>query len=379
MFDSKSPLVKIGGYVVIGFFMIIIIISFGMPDFISRIGFDQNTVASINGETVSYVEFVRFRENFAQQYGLKDSNDKELQKYVLNALIENRLQIQKAKNLKIKVSDEKVREIIKTNFTDKTGQFNNDYYERYLRHYQYSKSEYFFMVKDILINREMMQMLENGLSVSPEEVKMENTMKKSQLQVKYCYLSEADFKKRVEKEIQVTDGEINQELAKNASEVKDPKTDRERIRKKLEIRKVEQRKKEIVDQINKMAIARDSFDKTAAVLKGKVGLSNVFKIGEPMKENAEKGKVLSAISESKVFRDEFLRMEPGKSSRIISAIDGLYIFAPVKREIKMETPDASTYAAIENGLLRERLNSLYFGFMNQFREKSKIVRNLRMQ
>lgn len=235
------------------------------------------------------------------------------------------------------------------------------------------------MVKDILINREMMQMLENGLSVSPEEVKMENTMKKSQLQVKYCYLSEADFKKRVEKEIQVTDGEINQELAKNASEVKDPKTDRERIRKKLEIRKVEQRKKEIVDQINKMAIARDSFDKTAAVLKGKVGLSNVFKIGEPMKENAEKGKVLSAISESKVFRDEFLRMEPGKSSRIISAIDGLYIFAPVKREIKMETPDASTYAAIENGLLRERLNSLYFGFMNQFREKSKIVRNLRMQ
>ena len=52
MFDSKSPVMKAVGYTIIRFFALIIIISFGMPDFMSRIGMDNSIIALVNGQKV---------------------------------------------------------------------------------------------------------------------------------------------------------------------------------------------------------------------------------------------------------------------------------------------------------------------------------------
>ena len=53
---------------------------------------------------------------------------------------------------------------------------------------------------------------------------------------------------------EVTDAEIAAEMAKNRGEVKDPTTDRERIRKKLESAKIGAIKKDIIDKINAIAL-----------------------------------------------------------------------------------------------------------------------------
>ena len=62
MFDAKHPVIKVAGYIIVGFFVLIIIISFGMPDFLSRMGLDQNTVAKVNGEVIGYMDFIRYRD-----------------------------------------------------------------------------------------------------------------------------------------------------------------------------------------------------------------------------------------------------------------------------------------------------------------------------
>ena len=103
MFDSKSPVVKIVGYIIIGFFGLIIIISFGMPDFISRMGLDESIVASVNGEKVHRLDYLRYRDNrFRHLKNQKDADDMILNYYIGDVLI-----LQKAKELGFDVSDDK--------------------------------------------------------------------------------------------------------------------------------------------------------------------------------------------------------------------------------------------------------------------------------
>jgi hypothetical protein len=372
MFDSKSPVVKITGYIVMGFITIVIIISFGMPDFISRMGFDQNTVVEVNGDGVQYIEYVRFRDNFANQYQMKDVNNKEFQKYIVNALIENKLQTQKARSLDISVSEGKIKNLIRDIYTDKTGAFNNDYYERYLKHYQLSRSEYFFWVRDVLVSREMVKMIDEGMGVPPDEVLYENAAKKSAIQVKYCYISHRDLKKRYQNTAQVSYAEIEEEISKNPGDVKDPKTDRERIKTRIEDRKIDKVKMNIVNDIDREAAQGMSFDAASAKLGGAVGMSNEFKIGEPVKDIRDKAKSLAPMSDSKVFSESCLALAPGRSSKVINTVDGLYVFTPVKRQIKMDPPSPADLKTIEKALQQERVNSAYYGIMTAFKEKSKI-------
>jgi len=123
MFDSRSPIIKIGGYIIVGFFVLIIIISFGMPDFMSRLGIDKSTVAIVNGEKIQYLDFLRYRDMVAGR--VKDSQSKEFQQYLLDSLIRYRLQLQKGRAIGIKVSEERVKRAVKEIpiFRDKSGRF----------------------------------------------------------------------------------------------------------------------------------------------------------------------------------------------------------------------------------------------------------------
>ena len=44
MFDSRSKIIKIGGYLIIGVFILIMVIAFGMPDFLSSMSNDENKI-----------------------------------------------------------------------------------------------------------------------------------------------------------------------------------------------------------------------------------------------------------------------------------------------------------------------------------------------
>jgi len=376
MFDSKSKTVKIGGYIIIGFFTLIIIISFGVPDFMSRLGMDQSTIAVVNGEKIHHLEFLRYRDTIGRRY--KNADSKEFQQLLLNNLIRNRLQLQKAEELDIEVSDDKVKRFIRRlpMFYDKSGNFNQEYFKNFLQHYRMSISEYYQTVRDELIMTKMREMIQMGVGVMPEEVIRESVIDASRFQMKYCYASDRSLRQRFKKGMLVTDEEIEAALKKDRSEIKDPKTDRERLRKKLMERKFEQMKQELVSSLDQLALRGEQFAIAASKLRGQIGISREFKVGEPVRAAGPQGKALTAINGSKIFRESFLGLEPGKASRVVMAADGLYIFTPTLKRIEHRMPSDSEFASIEQQLMEKKFQSIYITMMTEFIEQSRIIKNI---
>ena len=376
MFDSRSPIIKIGGYIIVGFFVLIIIISFGMPDFMSRLGIDKSTVAIVNGEKIQYLDFLRYRDMVAGR--VKDSQSKEFQQYLLDSLIRYRLQLQKGKAIGIKVSDERVKRAVKEIpiFRDKSGRFNPEYLNRFLDHFNMSLSDYYVMMREELINAAIVEMLRMGAGASPEEIRAQAAIRNSRIMIKYCYVANSELKNRMRGAIAVSEAEIDRELAKNRAEIKDPKTDRERIRTKLEDRKFEAGKKALIEELDRLSVEGRPFEAAASRMGGKVSLSREFKIGEPVREASAKGEVLHTINDSPVFVNDCLALGTGRSSRAINAFDGLYVFTPVRKDVVMKDPAPSERESIENALAGERVNAVYMSMMAAYLEKSRISKNL---
>ena len=377
MLDSKSKIIKISGYFLIGFFLLIIIISFGMPDFMSRIGMDQNTVAVINGQKIHRLEYIRFKDNMSRRY--KDSQKKDINQFILERMIQSKLEVQLADKLGIQVSDIKIKRTIKSipNFQDKSGTFNGDYFKQVLKYSHYNLADYYKLVNESLMSSELRQMVGIGSSVSPEEVNNEFTIENSQIQIKYCFLSNKDIKKRHKNKITVKENEIDEELRKNKTEIKDPKTDRKRIKDILEKRKYEKLKNDLIKKINTLADEGSSFLQTAAKLKGKTSVSNIFKIGGQIKEKNNKGRILYSIYRSKIFMNECLAIKNKMTSSVIIGFDGLYIFTPIKKIINIKKPSTPEFNAIVNKLMNEKSSAFYIMMMTAFRDKSKITKNLK--
>lgn len=375
MFESKSPIVRIGAYIIIGFFTLIIVISFGMPDFMTKLGMDDNVVAVINGEKIYRLDFVRYRDSMARQ--MPNTDKKEMQEMILSNLIMRRLILQKANDIGIKVSDERVNTNIKNFFKDPTGKFNKEYLNRYLDHYHQAFSDFFHMIKEDLIINEFRQMIFLGTGVSPEEIRADYSMDNSRFQIQYCFLSNVDLNNRFKDKISVTENEIDKELQNSKDEIKDPKTDRTRVKEKLEKRKLNILKNELIAKIDKLTDEKRSFAEAMSYLGGKVFFSNMFKAGDAVKEANDNGKIVYALNNSPVFNESFLLLGIGRTSKVVDSFDGLYVFTPVKNDFKLRDPSAKEYEKMENELLYQKNNSVFMSVMSSIRDKSKIIRNLK--
>ncbi len=376
---SEFSFKKVGGYILIGFFVVIIVISFGMPDFLSRMGGgEQGAVVVINGQRIQGLEYVRFRDNLPKevQEQIKKMDEKDVQRHLLDALISNRLQQQMAAQLGITVSASKVREVIATipAFRNELKEFDMRLYARYLDHYRFTKQEYFYWMRDNLTTMEMARLIEDGIAVSPDEVVSENTIENSQIQVKYCFASNWSLKQRFKQEVAVADAEVDAEMSKSRSADSDATARKAAIRADLEQRKFDAVRRKLVGQIADMARLQKSFDEAARFLGGDVGTSAVFKIGDTVNPSDKKNTIAS-LTESKVFSDDCLVVEMGKTSRAVDTIDGIYVFTPVKREVAFAIPDDEARKNIEKRLAKERLDSTYGSLLNGFAARSKIIRN----
>jgi len=114
---------------------------------LEALGGRTNNVGSVNGEDISYQEFVNAvdqqRENQKKQTGKEvDEQDMEqLRDQVWDALVTQKLLAEQIDKFGITVADEEIKEIIlgenppeflKQNFIDSTGNFNRQVYEQAL-------------------------------------------------------------------------------------------------------------------------------------------------------------------------------------------------------------------------------------------------------
>jgi hypothetical protein len=220
-----------------------------------------------------------------------------------------------------------------------------------------------------------MQFIRMGVAVTPAEVAREYAASIASIHIKYSHLSPVDLANTYRNETTVTDAEVTAEMEKNKKEVKDPKTDRERVKKKLETAKLNRLKKEIVEKVDAIAMKNGSFDEAQAVLRGTVSLSKIFKPGDRVTD--DRGQAIASINNSKLFLEGFMELGENRASRIISADSGLYLFTPVMKNFKKDTPTEKDYKTIAGNLEQESIRMIQGNMMQKMYESAKIIKNLK--
>lgn len=240
-------------------------------------------------------------------------------------------------------------------------------------------SDYYKYVEDEVYAGKLQNLLLAGISVSPWEIVTDYRIQNSKIKIQFAFLSNAELAKRYANDIAVTDEEVDAELKKNPKELKDPKTDRQRIKEKLANAKLERIKQQLSKNINDLALAGKSFAEAQMVLKGVVSYSNDFKPGDLVRERDDKGRILYPIQESGIFQSDLFTLRQGATSRFIAGFDGLYIFTPVVRVIPgMQVPEKDKQS-LEQNLFYAKANALYISLLTRLFEKSKIIRNQKFE
>lgn len=374
MFDSKSPVIKIVSYAITGFFVLIIVISFGMPDFISRMGLDQTVVAIVNGEKVNRFDYLRYRDSrFGDMRG-----DKKMDAMILSYYINDVLLLQDARKTGFYVTDDAVKEYILNipGLRDPaSGRLDAERLNYFLERANINFNDLQKTIRKDLLRERYIQFFRMGIAVPSDELKAEYRAGNSRFQVKYSFLSAMEIQKLYAGQTAVTDADVSADMEKNKKEIKDPTTDRERIRKKLESSKLNRIKKDIIDKVNAIALKGGSFDEAQGVLKGNVALSKIFKAGDRVVD--DRGQPVASINNSKIFLEEFMEIGENKTSRVITAESGLYIFTPVLKDIKKDTVPDKDYSAIAGNFEQESLRMIMGNLMQKLYENSKIIKNLK--
>jgi len=86
MFDQKNVISKYVGYFLIGFFLFIIILSFGMPD-VTGCNNDRTSIAVVNGQKVHHLDFLRYRDTKFAQFRNQKMDSFILDNYILELML----------------------------------------------------------------------------------------------------------------------------------------------------------------------------------------------------------------------------------------------------------------------------------------------------
>jgi len=375
MFKSRNFLVKAVGYFLVGFFLFIIVLSFGMPDLGLNCGTSTGTVAVVNGEKVHAMDFYRYRD-------LKFSKlkDEKMLPYILDNYVMEILVRQKAAEMGLETTDQKLKRYIKETpyfKNPKTKEYDPEILKLILRNYRMSFAEFEKIArKDLLIN-EFRYTVTKGAAVSTEDAIEKYRAENSKIKIKYAFLSNADIEKAHRKDLKISAKEIDAEMAKNKTAAKDPKKDRNRIEAKLKQQKIAEIRKTIKAEIDAMASKKASFASVSRKLGGKTGQSEIFKIGGNLKNSVKKGVSLYSLAGSDVFRKNLMKLPLNISSPVYENGRGIYIFTPVMRQISSKKPAEKEIEKIKNSLLYTAMNSLQRNLYRQLNEESKILKNLK--
>lgn len=347
-----------------------------MPDFLSRMGFDQNTIAKVNGETIGYMDFIRYRDT--HMFG-KTEDPKQQQRMIIERMIQEKLLVQLAKKEGIVVTEKEIKSVIRNRFSDNTGTFNETFFKNFLDRFHMGISDYYKYVENEIYLGKLQNMLLAGVSVSPLELVSDYRIQNAKLKIQYSFLSNQELSKRFASAIAVTDEEVDAEMKKNPKELKDPKTDRQRIKDKLANDKLEKIKQDIAKKIDQLALSGKSFAEAQGVLQGVVSYSNDFRPGDLIRDKDEKGRILYPLQESKIFQSDVFSLKQGVTSRCIFGFDGVYVFTPVVRTIPGAVVPEKDRQQLEQNLYYTKANSLYISLLTRLFEKSKIIRNQKFE
>ncbi|MCU0846680.1 MAG: SurA N-terminal domain-containing protein [Spirochaetes bacterium] len=377
MKKNEITLKKIAAYAGVVFISVLLTLFFIGTDVLQFFGYktDPYTIAVVNGEKIHRFDYNRYRDS-----RFRDVKSEKMDDLILNNYIYEVLLLQKARKSGFSASDDRISQSIKNIpglIDPNTGKFDRERFQILLERNHLSITELYRLMQNDIIKETFLGFLKMGIAVSHEDVRQESASRSSRVQIQYAYISNADLRKRLSGEIAVSDDEVSREMAKNKSEIKDPRTDRERIRKKLEDKKFDQSRRVIISGINAISLKGGSFAEASALLRGTVGASSVFTIGEVVKEGKPGGQPIDAINNSKIFYEDCLSLETNSTSRVIESMSGLYIYTPIQKNISKGPVPQNEIDSLSKYMEYESFRTMADALMMKIQSESKIIKNLK--
>jgi|SRR5690554_3377468 len=189
---------------------------------LEAIGGRTNNIGSVNGEDITYQEFVNAVDQQVQNMKMQTGQDvdetqmPQIREQVWDALVSQKLIAKEIERFGVSVSDDEIREIIlgedppqflKQNFIDSTGRFNRELYESAL--YDPRNKEALLQAEEIVrqqrLNEKLQSLLYASISVSDAEIKRKYIDQNISMNVEYAL---ADISTIPDSAVNVTDEDL---------------------------------------------------------------------------------------------------------------------------------------------------------------------------
>ena len=190
--------------VILSFFIVVISMVFVFWGFYGGLNsLGKQEIASVNGERISIQEFqtkyqgmVRLYQNILKENFTPEMADRfNIKQLALNQLIDEKLMIQGAKSLGLKVSDEEIRkQIYELPYFKKDNQFNPETYRNILKANRLSVTQFEQGLRLEILQEKISGLLKNHLKVVPEEVFQEYLLKNDKVNIEFVKLDPTLFK-----------------------------------------------------------------------------------------------------------------------------------------------------------------------------------------
>jgi peptidyl-prolyl cis-trans isomerase D len=200
--SAGSPFIKL--------LLIMIILSFISFYGINRIKggcSNSEVVAVVNGESIGRNELAIGVKNSYEYYkklGLitndtdQDEIIKRLKELVLENLVQTKIKIHEAKELNLQVSDTELADFIKAQFSDpQTNEFNDKYYDFYLRRRGVTSSQFEEEVRESLLGGKLDEFIKSTAKVSDSEVAEDYKLRNESISLAYVKFDPSSFGKSV--------------------------------------------------------------------------------------------------------------------------------------------------------------------------------------
>ena len=379
--EIKNSLKSYLKYIVVGAFLAVIIISFGMPEMLPHCGGYSSALAVVNGEKINTKDFYIFWDLKYSQ--VKNDPDNRIVHYILDDYIRNILLIQKANSSGFRVTEDRIARNIRSlpDFKNEAGRFDPGIFERFLKHLDLNINNFKpferYLENNITYS-DYVFFMSMGEASSKEDVLTKYIIDNSIIQIEYSFLSLDDMKKRYKNELIVSEEDIDNEINNSDVKIIDPSTDRERIKKQVEDKKLDKIKNDIIAKINTAAANDASFAYANTILNGKTGKSARFKIGEPVKTNdKDAGELFISKNAKDIFTDKCLTLQIGKTSPAIVENSGIYIFSPLLKIIPANAPNTDTLNNVLAANKKESFGAIANNVLRTEYKNSKIIKNLK--
>ncbi|MBN2434908.1 MAG: SurA N-terminal domain-containing protein [Spirochaetes bacterium] len=382
MVKSKNIVVKVFSYILVGILTILLVVSLGSPGLMDKAMLNQNTLAAVNGKKIDVQDFGYFLNTDQRFYNRASEirDDEQLLNYARSVYLQRVLTIQYAQEIGIVVVDDQVVDYISSlgNFKDEDGKFMPDRLDQFLKYYNMSYNQFFKRTYDVLVLRELDNLIVNGTGVSPDDIRMDKTVNNSKITLRYGFLSNAAIKKRYPERLTVSEKEIDDEVERLKETVTEPIDDTELLKKQakneLEVRKLSELKLEISSKINSLALEGKPFTEGLAVLDVKAEDSKPFKIGSPVYSAEESKGLLLDLYTNSVFYEDCLKVKQGELARAVDVSSGLYVFTPIEKIVPFDK-DGELTAYDSYMAHQERSLFVENALLSPFIEKSRVIRN----